>query len=187
MAFTSIPQGLIDGVPVPRSFGQYTKDDLDDHESRILANSAAITALQVGMEVLRVQVTADSATWNSATKVVTNLAGTFVPVNGASYRIYACWNWTCATASNQDAFGLAWRDGGAITNASTIVGTATPRSHPDGTGYNTHMYSAKFTATSGSTHGVGLIGWKPTGNTGTSKLSSPSSIGTNELWVVRIA
>jgi len=35
MTYTSIPQGLIDGVPVPRSFGQYTKDDLDDHQTRI--------------------------------------------------------------------------------------------------------------------------------------------------------
>jgi hypothetical protein len=45
MAYTSIPQGLIDGVPVPRSFGQYTKDDLDDHESRLTTNAAAIATI----------------------------------------------------------------------------------------------------------------------------------------------
>lgn len=45
MAYTSIPASYISAVAIPRAFGQLVKDDLDDHQARLLTlESGAPTA-----------------------------------------------------------------------------------------------------------------------------------------------
>ncbi|WP_410644489.1 hypothetical protein [Amycolatopsis sp. lyj-346] len=147
----------------------------------------------VGAQVGYAEITANSATWNSATKVVTNLTTTFPAIAGAVYEVEADLTWACATASNTDELGIGWRLGGAgtVVNTDPIIGPRQTRTHPDGTGLNDlHLYG-RFTAVSAGTHCVAVMGWKPTGNTGTSNLyattASATNISTNVIRVRRVA
>jgi hypothetical protein len=160
-----------------------------DVENKIVLVDAAITARPILGEVGFAEITADSATFNSATKVVLNLTTTFTGIAGAVYRVYANFNWSCATASNQEAFAIGWRLGGAgsVVNTDPLIGLIGPRSHPDGTGFNTTFTSGKFTAASSGTHCVALVGWKPTGNTGASGLKANGTFANNRIWIDRIA
>lgn len=149
--------------------------DLNDLNARVASTKA-----------LRVRTTGNSGAWNSATKVVTNLAGTFTPVSGATYWVTAFFNWVCANAGNTSAFGLAWRDGGAILNSSTIPDAISMRANATATGMNALALSMEFVATSGSTHGVGLIGWMPTGDTGNTNLFANGTYSMGQLNVQRV-
>lgn len=132
-------------------------------------------------------ITSNSATWSGATKVATNLQVTFTPVAGAVYRAYATFHWQCAAASNQDAMGLVWKAGASIAGTDPIIGTASPRSHPNGTGINYAMCIGEFTAGAAAPHAVGVVGWKPTGDTGASNLFANSTWALNQIYVDRVA
>ncbi len=135
----------------------------------------------VGAQVGYAEITANSSTWNSATKVVTNLTTTFTGIVGAVYEVEADATWQCAAVSNTDAMGIGWRLGGAgsVVNTDPIIGPLQTRSHPDGTGLNSiHLYG-RFTAVSAGTHCVSVVGWKPTGNTGATGLFATTASGTN--------
>lgn len=138
-------------------------------------------------EVFRMTTSGNSGAWNSATKVVTNLAGTFVGVKGITYRANATFSYVCATTSNTDAIGIAFNQGGVIVAASTMPNPQAFRSHPDATGLNHGFVSARFTATADGTIGVGVIGYKPTGDTGASNLFANGTYVVNELWVEIVA
>lgn len=166
-------------------------------ENKLITNDASITSLLAGgqpkgSQVGYAEITTSSATWNSATKVVTNLTTTFTGITGAVYEIEADFTWQCATASNNDAFAIGWRLGGAgtVVNTDPIVGPRQSRSHPDGTGLNAmHLYG-RFTAVASGTHCVAVIGWKPTGNTGATGLfcsNTGSNVTTNIIHVTRVA
>lgn len=132
-------------------------------------------------------VTSDApGTWNSATKVLSNVTASFSAVAGGKYEVIANVNWTCSTASNQDALGLAWRAGAGLVATDPLAGQIGPRTHPDGTGFNTATILGYITAVSAGTHNVGVIGWKPTGNTGTSQLRANGTWAVNRLTVKRV-
>lgn len=138
----------------------------------------------IGSRVLRVKTTTDSSTWNSATKVVTNLAGTFTP--DAIGSIYTCWvtgTINCTTVS-QTALGIAWRDGGAIVAGSTVESTVAPRCET-ATGLTGFAIVSEFTVASTNVHGVGVLGWHPTGDTGVAKLLGNATYSINSLIVCK--
>lgn len=138
-------------------------------------------------EVFRMTTTGNSGSWNSATKVVTNLAGTYTAVKGLTYRANATFTYICAAAANTDAMGIAFNQGGAIVAGSTMPNPQGFRSHPDATGLNHGFISARFTATADGTVGVGVIGYKPTGDTGATNLFANGTYAINELWVEIVA
>lgn len=132
-------------------------------------------------------ITSDApGTWASATKVLSNVVTSFSAVAGAKYEVIADINWTCATASNQDALGIVWRSGAGLVATDTLAGYKGPRTHPDGTGYNTITLYGTITAAATGTHNVGVIGWKPTGNTGTSQIRANGSWAANRITVKRV-
>lgn len=150
-------------------------------------------ATKVAGRVGKATVSANSATWNSATKVVTNLTCTLPGIAGASYRVTAKFSWLCAAVSNTVAFGVGWRLGGAgsVVNTDPVVGPTFQRSHPDGTGINESVVITEFTAAGTGTHCVAVVGWMPTGNTGVTNLfahnNSSTDIVVNEIFVDRVA
>ena len=132
-------------------------------------------------------ITSDApGTWASATKVLSNVTTSFTAVAGGKYEVIADVNWTCATASNQDALGIVWRAGAGLVATDTLAGYKGPRTHPDGTGNNTITLLGEITAVSSGTHNVGVIGWKPTGNTGTSQVRANGSWAANRITVRRV-
>lgn len=132
-------------------------------------------------------ITSDApGTWASATKVLSNVTTSFTAVAGGKYEVIADVNWTCATASNQDALGIVWRAGAGLVATDTLAGYKGPRTHPDGTGYNTITLLGEITAVSSGTHNVGVVGWKPTGNTGTSQVRANGSWAANRITVRRV-
>lgn len=126
-----------------------------------------------------------SGSWNSATKVLSNVVCSFTAVAGAKYEIIANVSWTCATASNQDALGVVWA-AGALSATSALAGAVGPRTHPDGTGYNATTIYGTFTAATSGAHNAGVIGWKPTGNTGASQIRANGTWAINRITVKRI-
>lgn len=140
---------------------------------QIVGDSGAISADAVG-------------TWNSATKVLSNVVCSFNAVAGAKYEIIANVTWTCATASNQDALGIVWKFG-SLAATDALAGAVGPRTHPDGTGFNTTTIYGTFTAASTGGHNAGVIGWKPTGNTGTSQVRANGTWAINRITVKRIS
>jgi hypothetical protein len=132
-------------------------------------------------------ITADApGTWASATKVLSNVVTSFSAVAGAKYEITAPITWTCSTASNQDALGIVWRAGAGLVATDALAGYEGPRTHPDGTGFNSTVLYGTFTAVSAGTHNVGVIGWKPTGNTGTSQIRANGTWTANRITVKRV-
>jgi hypothetical protein len=131
-------------------------------------------------------ITTDASTaWTSATKVLTNVVCSFTGVAGAKYEVIANVTWTCATASNQDAIGIAWK-AGTLAATDALAGVVGPRTHPDGTGYNTTTIYGTLTAAVSGTHNVGVVGWKPTGNTGSSLLRANGTWAINRITVKRV-
>src|ERR1043165_8772472 len=125
--------------------------------------------------------------WASGTKVLSNVVTSFSAVSGGKYEVVADVNWTCATASNQDALGIVWRSGAGLVATDALAGYKGPRTHPDGTGYNTITLYGTFTAVRTGTHNVGVIGWKPTGNTGSSQIrANASGWAANRITVKRV-
>lgn len=141
---------------------------------------------QIGKQVASVSATSDSAnTFNSATKVLLGLTASFTAPALAVYEARACFTHSCASASNQDAFGLVWKLG-TVAATDTLFGACGPRTHPDATGFNTCEVLGVFTTASAGTHEVALIGWKPTGNTGVSGLQGDPAFAINRLVVRRV-
>lgn len=171
-----VPPTFVAGTTLTAAQLNILGQDIVDLNARISTSKA-----------LRVRTSANSGSWNSATKVVTNLAGTFTPPSaGAVYWVRASFNWVCANAGNTSAFGLAWRDGGAITNVSTIPDMIAARSNATATGMNALSLEMEFTSTSTNTHGVGLIGWMPTGDTGATNLFANGTYSVGTLVVQRV-
>jgi hypothetical protein len=141
---------------------------------------------KIGAQVASVSATSDSAnSFNSATKVFLGLTASFTAPASATYHALAVFTWACATASNQEAFGLVWRQGTVVVG-DPLAGASGPRSHPDGSGFNVGKVLGVFTTASAGTHEVGLIGWKPTGNTGVSNLQGDALFAINRLVVTRV-
>lgn len=169
----------------------------DSLESKFATNDSNINSLLAGGQPKGTQVgyaefSANSASWNSATKVVTNVKTTFTAIAGAVYEVEADCTWQCANANNNTAFAFAWRLGGSgsVVNTDPIVGPRQQRSHPQGTGLNAvHLYG-RITAASSGTHEVAIVGWMPTGDTGATNLfgtNSGSNVTTNIIRVKRVA
>jgi hypothetical protein len=95
-------------------------------------------------------------------------------------------NWVCAIAGITSAFGGAWRDGGAITNASTIPDAISMRANATATGMNALALGMEFTSTSTNVHGVGLLGWMPTGDTGSTNLFANGTYSFGTMSVKRV-
>lgn len=141
---------------------------------------------KLGAKVASVTATSDSAnTFNSATKVLLGLTVSFTAPALATYMAIADFTHSCASASNQEAFGLVWKQG-TVAATDTVFGAKGPRTHPDATGFNTCTVVGEFTTSTAGTHEVALIGWKPTGNTGVSKLEGDAAFAINRLIVVRV-
>jgi hypothetical protein len=144
----------------------------------------------IGARIARATITADSSTWNSATKVVTNLAVTFTAVAGATYSIKCPITFTCASASNNIAMGIGWKLGSSVANTDPIIGEHQTRTHPDATGLNLGYLEGEFTAVSAGQHAVAVVGWMPTGNTGVTKLVAHTTSSTdttrNFIYVDRV-
>jgi len=142
-------------------------------------------AVQVGQIVLDVTATADSNTWNSATKVLTNLVGTFINnVAGAKYEIDAT-----ATVTKTDAgagygtLGLTFNPGGACTGSETPIVSVTDRESESGAAYGMKL-SGQFTASSTGTYGVACVGWIALGS-GILKLDGDANYAINRIKVTR--
>jgi hypothetical protein len=141
---------------------------------------------KVGSQVASVSSTSDSAnTFNSAAKVFLGLTASFTAPSLATYQALAVFTWSCASAANQEAFGLVWRQGTVVVG-DPLAGASGPRSHPDATGFNVGTVLGVFTTAAAGTHEVALIGWKPTGNTGVSKLEGDPLFAINRLIVTRV-
>lgn len=143
--------------------------------------------LKLGSLANSVSATSDSSnTFNSATKVLMGLTASFTAPSLATYLAIANFSHSCASASNQEAYGLVWKQG-TVAATDTLFGAVGPRTHPDATGFNVSTVMGLFTTSTAGTHEVALIGWKPTGNTGVSKLEGDAAFAINRLVVVRIA
>lgn len=140
----------------------------------------------IGEMVADVSGTSDSSTWNSATKVLTNMVAAFTaPSSGIKYVVHGLMNWSCAAASDQIALGLVWKQG-TVAATDTLFAASAPRSHPDATGFNCTPVYGTFTTLASGSHEVGVIGWMPTGDTGVTKLEGDASFSINKLTVVRV-
>lgn len=171
-----VPPTFVSGTTLTAANLNILGGDIVDLNSRIGSSKA-----------MRVRLTSNSSTWNSVTKVVTQLNGNFTPAAaGAVYWARATFNWVCASASHTSAFGLAWRDGGAILNSSTIPDAISMRANATATGMNALTLDMEFTATSTNTHGVGLIGWMPTGDTGVCNVFANGTYSMATLSVQRV-
>jgi hypothetical protein len=132
-------------------------------------------------------ITADApSAWSSATKVLTNVVCSFAGFAGYKYEVIANVNWTCAAASRQEAMGIAWK-AGALAATDALAGVVGPRTHPDGTGFNSTTIYGTLTAAVTATHNVGVVGWKLTGDTGSSQLRANGTWAINRITVKRVA
>ena len=152
---------------------------------QILTASALNAELEIGKVVLDVTATTDSSTWNSATKVLTNLSAAFTAsAGGLKYAVHAVVTWSCASASNQVALGLVWKQG-TVAATDALFAASAPRSHPNGTGFNVTALYGTFTTLAAGAHEVAVIGWMPTGDTGVTKLEGDAAYAINRLTVAR--
>lgn len=135
-------------------------------------------------EVFKMTTNTNSATWTTATKVVTNLAGTFTAVKDTVYRAYAKVHVVNGTA-NTEALMIAIKAGGAVTATDTGDTPSGVRTLAGGA-IVTVMLSQKFTATADGTYGVGVLGWKPTLDPNAANLFG-AAYAVNELWVEIVA
>jgi hypothetical protein len=144
-------------------------------------------AAKIGEMVADVTATSDSSTWNSATKVLTNLVAAFTAsASGIKYSVLAQLTFSCASASNTTALGLVWKQG-TVAATDTLFGACGPRTHPDATGFNTTVVHGTFTTLAAGAHEVAVIGWMPTGNTGVTKLEGDAAFAINRLTVVSVS
>lgn len=144
-------------------------------------------AAKIGEMVADVTATSDSSTWNSSTKVLTNLVAAFTaPDAGIKYAVLGVFSWSCAAASDMSAFGVVWKQG-TVAATDTIAGAHSDRSHPDATGFNVTPVYATFTTLAAGAHEVAVVGWMPTGDTGVTKLEGDANFAINRLTVSRVS
>jgi len=140
---------------------------------------------QVGQMLLDVTATTDSSTWNSSTKVLTNLTGTFSAINGAKYKIEADATLAVTVANGYGTLGVVYKNGGAAIATDTLAGSKTTRLDTVGAVYGLHVVGT-FTATATATYGIAVIGWDALG-TATVNLDGDASYAINRLTVTRVA
>lgn len=141
----------------------------------------------IGEMAADVTAVSDSSTWNNATKVLTNLVASFTAsASGIKYAVQAVVTWSCANASEQDAFGFVWKQG-TVAATDTLFGMCGPRSHSTATGFVVTPIYGTFTTLAAGSHEVAVVGWKPTGNTGASKLEGDANFAVNRLTVTRVS
>lgn len=147
-----------------------TADDLED-------------AAEIGKMVADFTATTDSSTWNSSTKVLTNLATTFTARDAGKYLVTA--KATIAmSAAAYATMGLVYKQGGAAVATDTLIDGSTSRA--DSAGAIWEIVSiGTFTATASGTYGVAAVGWMALG-AATGNLDGDASHAINRLTVERV-
>jgi hypothetical protein len=140
---------------------------------------------KVGAKAASVSATSDSATFASATKVLLGLTASFTAPALAIYEVTAVFTWSCSVADDQAAFAVVWKQG-TVAATDAVAGASGPRSTTVATGFNNCTVLGEFTTASAGTHEVALIGWMPTGDTGTCKLEGDPNFAINRLTVRRV-
>jgi len=142
--------------------------------------------LEIGTVLLNVTANTNSSTWNSATKVLTNLLGTFTAVAGGVYMA------ECKAAIQGGAtvvttgLVITFKQGGAAGIADTVCG-GQPLRISEATAIVGHSVDGSFTASVAGTYGVAVCGWNPGGDTSVCKLFGDSGFSINRLTVTRVA
>lgn len=140
---------------------------------------------KIGAMVASVSATSDSTTFNSATKVLLGLTASFTAPALATYKVTANFTYSCLNSSDQQVFGLPWKQG-TVAATDTLAGVQAPRSHTDATGFTNTTVLGVFTTATAGTHEVALAGWMGGGDTGASKLEGDATFAVNRLIVERV-
>lgn len=112
----------------------------------------------IGEEALNVTADTDSSSWNSSTKVLTNLVGTFTAVDDGIYDVDAFASVT-SSGITYATLGIVFKQGGAAAGTDALCGgPATHRLGETGAVYAMAL-SGRFVATANSTYGVAVVGW----------------------------
>lgn len=141
-------------------------------------------AAEVGETLLNVTATSDSATWNSATKVLTNLFGTFTGRAGGEYEIDV----RASVTINGTAYatlGTVYKEGGAAVATDTLCGSGTTLANVSG-GVFYLAIKGKFTAVATGPIGVACVGWVAIGSVTSVNLDGSSTHEINRLTVKRV-
>lgn len=142
-------------------------------------------AVQVGEMVLDVSATTDSSVWTNATKVITNLSGTFSAVAGAKYRA------DCRAAVTHDTTGryvmlaIYIKNGGIPANTDTQISATGEYIEAAAVVRNADHFGT-FTTASSATYGVAVFGWTLSGSSGNGKLHGATTDFINRLTVTRV-
>lgn len=140
--------------------------------------------LEIGKMVLDVTATSDSSTWNTSTKVLTNLTGSFTATAGGKYEARVKTN-VVGLAATYATIGLVYKQGGAAVATDTQMDGSTSRIET-GTATYTLTGIGTFTAGVAGTYGIAVVGWIAVGGS-TVNLDGDSSYAINRLTVKRVA
>lgn len=128
--------------------------------------------------------TSGTGTWNTATKVATNLIGTFTALAGAKYRCSARMHGGNTIAQEYLTSGILVKQGGAVGAGDTLI-ASTSCQIAYNNGVMGHNYDGQFTATVSGTYGVGVFGWIDAG-AGVGSCFATATGFLNRLYVERI-
>jgi hypothetical protein len=128
--------------------------------------------------------TTNGATWNSATKVATNLALTFSAINGAKYEVDIHCHGANSAAQSYATVGALIKNGGAPGPTDTQISAASCQIAYNGGVVGLH-HKAFFTAAATATYGVTVFGWIDTA-TGTGSLFCNTTGFLSRLTIRRV-
>jgi hypothetical protein len=153
------------------------------YAGQIVTASQLNSELEIGKMVLDVTATSDSASWNSSTKVLTNLVGTFTATAAGKYEVRAKVG-VEQSAAAYATIGLVYKQGGAAVATDTQIDGTTTRVAESA--LYTETAVGTFTAGVAGTYGVAVVGWIALG-AATMNLGGDSSHSINRLTVSRVA
>lgn len=151
---------------------------------QIVTASDMESAAEIGKMLLDFTATTDSSTWNSATKVLTNLAGTFTARAAAKYEVRAKAS-VAVSAAGYAVLGLVYKQGGAAVATDTQIEGSFTRGGEAAGVYQLNCVGT-FTASVAGTYGVAAVGWIALG-AGTHNLDGDASYSINRITVKRVA